>query len=166
LVKSIAAPLNGPITPRLQPERLVGVAFRHSLAAERTGESHFKELLWQEIANQIGSDRASPIASDVTCFARAIDKSACRPLEILPPGCPGFCRDECLVISMVAASQHGSCPALRSCAYALLHSVMLDEPIRTAEVLGHHLRCVGHILSPNAICEATHFIPCPFQRPN
>jgi hypothetical protein len=41
---------------------------------------------------------------------RTIKNKARREIEVFPMGCKGFCRDECIAISMVAACQHDACP--------------------------------------------------------
>jgi len=41
-----------------------------------------------------------------------------------------------MAIAMVAASQHGACPALRACAFALLENSAIDDVVEGAECLG------------------------------
>jgi hypothetical protein len=122
--------------------------------------------LWQELANDVGTRHASSLARNVDGFVRCLRRSAARPIEALPAKCPGFCRDECLVISMVAASQHGSCPALKACAFALLQSVLLDEPMDAAAVLADRLAMAGQVLSLDAICEVAALVAPPPHRAN
>ena len=54
---------------------------------------------------------------------------------------------------MVAASQHGACPAMRACAYALLESSTIDDVVEGAMCLGASLKGCDKILSAKAICD-------------
>ena len=63
---------------------------------------------------------------------RFLHRSSCRRIETDPSGCAGFCRHECIAISVVVACQHDACPTLRACALALLDLPDVD-PIVTRE---------------------------------
>jgi hypothetical protein len=60
-----------------------------------------------------------------------------------------------MAISMVAASQHSECPAMRSCAFALLGSSDIDGVVESATEFGNVLRDFGHVLSDQSICDST-----------
>lgn len=76
-----------------------------------------------------------------------------------------FCRDECLAISMIAASQHKTCPAMRACAFALIESAQLDEVLHHADTYAITLRSQNKVVSPdwivnaNAFCDPTPLLP-------
>ena len=73
-----------------------------------------------------------------------------------------FCRDECLAISMIAASQHNTCPAMRACAFALIESAHLDEVLHHADTYAITLRSQNKVVSPDWIVNANAFCdPCP-----
>ena len=142
-----------------EPERLVGLGFRAWLAGYQTGDIACWEEAWAIYSNALGPERARPIVSDLSCWVRAIHNASCRSIEVYPSQRAGFCRDECMAIAMVAASQHGACPALRSCAFALLENSTIDEVVEGAECLGAALRSCDRILSPNSICNAVALCP-------
>ena len=73
---------------------------------------------------------------------------------MLPETCVGFCRDECLAVAMIAASQHKTCPALRACAFALVEHSGVDEVVEQSERFALTLSAVGQVLSPNFIVNA------------
>ena len=67
-------------------------------------------------------------------------------------GCAGFCRDECIAISVIAACQHDNCPALRACAFALLDSPHVDPMLDEAGAFANRLLEIDQRLSPSMIC--------------
>lgn len=135
-----------------RPERLVGMGFRRGISALESGDMIPWQFCWQEIANVTSPDHATTLVAGLSCWVRSVRKSAGRRIETFPASCPGFCRDECLAISMIAASQHSSCPALRACAFALLGSNALDEPMRTAQSFASALSRCGLTLSDQSVC--------------
>ena len=82
------------------------------------------------IATSLGRDAAKPAVLGLSQFVRAVmataERAASRPI---PPQCRGFCRDECLAISIIAACQHDSRQALCACAVALLGSNDIGDAI-------------------------------------
>lgn len=142
-----------------EPERLVGLGFRAWLAGYQTGDIACWEQAWAIYSNALGPTQARPAVTDLACWVRAIRNATCRRIEVYPGQCAGFCRDECMVIAMVAASQHGACPALRACAWALLESSTIDEVVEGAESLGATLRSCDRVLSPAAICQVAALCP-------
>lgn len=146
-----------------EPERLVGLGFRAWLAGYQTGDIACWEEAWAIYSNALGPQQARPVLTDLACWVRAICNTTCRWIEIYPGQCAGFCRDECMAISMIAASQHGACPVLRACARALLESTTIDEVVEGAQCLGATLRSCDRILSPAAISEAVAL--CPLRPP-
>ncbi len=153
-------------TACLRPEHLVGLCFRRGVAALETKETCYWEFAWQALAEVAGPERATELVAELLLWCQSVRKSSGRRIETLPLGCPGFCRDECLAISMIAASQNGVCPALRACAFALLGSNRLDEPIETAARFGRGLAEAGQILSSYSVCDGLAAMPVVSQRPS
>lgn len=138
------------------PEHLVGIGFRCWLAGYETGEIACWEQAWTAYADALGPVDAKRALGDLSCWVRAVKGHAQRRIETFPPGCKGFCRDECVAISMIASCQHNACPALRACAFALLGCPMIDEVIEGAESFAATLRSVSQVLSPASICAVAH----------
>jgi len=130
------------------PERLVGVGFRCWLAGFQTSDIGCWEVAWHEFSQAVGARAARPLMTELACWVRAVQDSAGRKIEVYPAQCRGFCRDECLAISMVAACQHSACPVFRACAVALLGSNEVDEAIEGAEGFARSLKAADQILSP------------------
>lgn len=150
-----------------EPERLVGLGFRAWLAGYQTGDIACWEQAWSIFSSTLGARQARLALTDLASWVRAIRNSTCRKIEIHPGQCAGFCRDECMAIAMVAASQHGACPALRACAWALLECSTIDEVVEGAECLGATLRSCDKVLSPASIAGTAALCPLRSQgRPN
>lgn len=140
-------------------ETLVGLGFRRGFTALATRDDTNWEFAWQSFANVTGPGQATVLVADLAHWCRAVKKCAGRRIEIYPAGCPGFCRDECLAISMIAASQQGVCPALRACAFALLASNELEQPLQTALQFGECLARAGQRLLPDTLCDGLLTMP-------
>lgn len=124
------------------------------MAGYQTGDISCWEFAWATYSNVLGPKKAQPVLTDLACWVRAIRDASCRSIEVYPAQCAGFCRDECMAISMIAASQHNACPAIRACAYALLESSTIDDVVDGAMSLGATLKGCDRVLSSTAICDA------------
>jgi hypothetical protein len=76
----------------------------------------------------------------------------------------GFCRDECVAISMFAACQHQTCPAMRACAFALVESSMIDGIVEQAQGFADTLYSLDPVLSPASIVNAPAQVNLPISR--
>ena len=123
------------------------------MSGYQTGDISSWEIAWSTFSDVLGPKQAQPVITDLAYWVRAIRDTSCRSIEISPAQCAAFCRDECMAISMVAASQHNACPAIRACAYALLESSTIDDVVEGAMCLGARLKGCDRILSAQAICD-------------
>ncbi len=160
-----------PLDPRMprqtkRPERLVGVSFRRAYSSLAAGDKVARAFTHHEFCDAAGPAAADRLLDGICRFAGAIHRSAGRNIETLPPGCPGFCRDECLAISIVAASQHGACPTLRACAFALLESSVIDLTIDEAGRFARDLTAAGQTLSLDSVCNAVALTAPLARRPS
>lgn len=140
-------------------ERIVGFGFRRGMSALEERDPLGWEFCWQDFANVAGPEHATTLVADLSLWVRSVRRCAGRRIETFPAGCPGFCRDECLAISMIAASQLNACPALRACAFALLGSNDLDEPLKAARCFAQGLSGAGQVLSQHSVCDGLAFLP-------
>ena len=149
-----------------RPERLVGFGFRCWLRGLRTGDAGLWQLAWREYSNALGPPAARPVVERLSGWVLAVECEAARRIDTHPPDCLGFCRDECLAISMVAACQHNACPALRACAFALLGAAEVGRCVDSAASFAAELAQVDQRLSPASIYDALAVIPAPSGRPH
>jgi hypothetical protein len=130
------------------PERLVGLGFRHWLHGYRTGDISSWEKVWCTYSGAMGAAAAKAAVGQLSCWVRAINTHTHRVLKTSPADCAGFCRDECVAISMIAACQHHACPAMRVCAFALIGCSMIEEVVHGAESFAETMREADQLLSP------------------
>lgn len=141
--------------PARAPERLVGVGFRCWLSGLSNGDIHCWEEAWNTFSSTLGPDHAKTLLLDLSKFVRAVKANAHREIEISSSGCPGFCRDECLAISIIAASQHDVRTALTASATALIGCDDIGDTINGAQSLAAGLAGARQYLSKDSICPAT-----------
>ena len=139
------------VAPRSGAEWLVGMGFRCWLAGYDTGDISCWENGWNAYARALGTERAKRAVTELACWVRAVRATASRKIEYSPVGCPGFCADECMAISLIAASQHHRCPAMRACALALTGSDLVDPVLDAANVFADVLQEADQLLSPEAV---------------
>ena len=139
------------LPPRSGAEWLVGVGFRCWLAGYDTGDIACWENGWNEYNRLLGTERAKRAVTELACWVRAVRASASRRIEYSPFGCAGFCADECMAISLIAASQHHRCPAMRACALALTGSELVEPVIDAANAFADVLQDANQRLSQDAV---------------
>ncbi|MEZ5827352.1 MAG: hypothetical protein R3D30_11440 [Hyphomicrobiales bacterium] len=132
-------------------EWLVGVGFRCWLAGYDTGDISCWENGWNAYNRLLGPSRAKRAVTELACWVRAVRSSASRKIEYRPFGHAGFCPDECMAISLIAASQHHRCPAMRACALALTGSDVVDPVIDAANAFADALQDADQRLSQEAV---------------
>jgi hypothetical protein len=136
---------------RTGAEWLVGVGFRCWLAGYDTGDIACWETGWNEYARALGPSRAKRAVTELACWVRAVRASSARTIEYHPFGSASFCADECMAISLIAASQHHRCPAMRACAAALTGSALVEPVIDAANAFADVLQESNQLLSPEVV---------------
>ncbi|MGI9385064.1 MAG: hypothetical protein ACR2PO_18075 [Methyloligellaceae bacterium] len=136
------------------PEHLVGIGFRCWMAGYMTSDINCWEVGWSHYARTLGAQQAKAAVTELACWVRAVRSRAARDIEVYPADCAGFCRDECMAISMIAAAQQNACPAMRACAFALIGDSLVDEVVNTAEGFAHVLGDVGVRLAPESVVQS------------
>lgn len=139
------------VPQRSGAEWLVGVGFRCWLAGYDTGDIGCWENGWNEYNRVLGASRAKRAVTELACWVRTVRSSASRRIEYSPFGRSGFCADECMAISLIAASQHHRCPAMQACALALTGSELVDPVIDAANAFADALHESEQRLSHDAV---------------
>ncbi|MEQ1719111.1 MAG: hypothetical protein ABL907_24515 [Hyphomicrobium sp.] len=147
--------------PGRMPERLVGVGFRCWLAGFETGDITSWEEAWNTYQEPLGAEAAKPLILSLSQFVRAVKATASRDIQRYPASARGFCRDECLAISVIAACQHDARSALCTCAAALIGSNDIGDTLSGAQDFACALKAADQILSASSICAAN----CPLMTP-
>lgn len=141
--------------PALAPERLVGVGFRCWLNGLSTGDIENWTAAWDTYSGVLGSDHAKSLLIDLSVFVRAVSANSKRPINVMGRDCASFCQDECLAISMIAASQHGARETLSDTAMALLGSDDIGDTLAGAQRLAGGLAQRQQRLSVDSVCPAS-----------
>lgn len=152
---AITAPTNIIALRARAPERLVGVGFRCWLTGFTTGDIGCWEEAWNTFSSTLGNDRAKNLLLDLSQFVRAVSTTAERSIHVQTPGCSGFCRDECLAISIIAACQHDARDSLRASSAALIGSDAIGDVLNGAQAFACGLKSVDQLLSADSVCPST-----------
>jgi hypothetical protein len=147
--------------PGRTPERLVGYGFRHWMKGLDSPDLTSWEEAWNTYVHTVGPEQAKTLLLRLSQFVRAVKANTVRGIEVYPAGARGFCRDECLAISIIAACQHDARPELRACAAALVGSQDIGDTILGAQEFANALRESKQILGACSICQAN----CPLWQP-
>lgn len=150
----IAPPSNVIALPARAPERLVGVGFRCWLAGFTTGDIACWEEAWNTFSSRLGNDHAKALLLDLSQFVRAVSATSERNIHVQTPRCSGFCRDECLAISIIAACQHDARDSLRASCAALIGSDAIGDVLNGAQTFACGLKSANQVLSANSVCPA------------
>lgn len=139
-------------------ELLVGFGFRGWIAGYQTGDVGCWERVWRLYSNLITPKRAQVVVGNLAAWTKSVSAAARRRVEVSPLEHCAFCRDECLAISMIAACQHNTCPAMRACAFALIESSLVDDVLHHAGTFALTMRSLDKVVSPQWIVNANTFI--------
>lgn len=150
-------PALGPPPQRMtEADAIVGLGFRCSMACLRVcdGQTHQQARALLAAAVRF-NDLPSQLIADFTCWTLAIEATSARPIVVLPPSSPSYCRDECLAIALVAACRNDTCPALHACAAALLGTDDVARTMAATQIVANTLLRVGPRLNGTQPVEAT-----------
>lgn len=142
------------------PERLVGYGFRHWVEGHRSADLGAWDRAWSLYCGMFGPTRARIAVGALSDWVVALERVSSRTIAVESETCAAFCRDECLAISMIAASQHRACPAMRACTFALIESGLvdtsrLDEVAGPAQAFADTLSSLDQVLSKGSILAMT-----------
>jgi hypothetical protein len=144
----VAAPHDG--KPLAGAEYLVGIGFRCWLAGFEKGDIQSWAAGWDHYAARLGAEEARYVVTELACWVRAVMTHAARPIETCPVNCGSICRDECMAVAIIAASQHRPCPVLKACVAALIGGDDGGEVAGAAERFARALAGAGIVLERQA----------------
>jgi hypothetical protein len=151
----------GSASPADHAQRLVGLGFRYWITGYKSGDINCWEEAWRIYADALGANAARAAVGELSGWVRAVSAATRREIEVSSGPCAYLCRDECLAVSMIAAYQHNTCPAMRACAFALIESSLIDEVVHHAESYAITMRGLNQVLSPELIVNAVALAPSP-----
>jgi hypothetical protein len=136
------------------PEHLVGLGFRYWISGYQSGDIDRWEKAWCLYNAALGPQAAKTAVAELSAWVRAVSAASRRKIEVCATERCGLCRDECLAVSMIAACQHNTCPAMRACAFALVESSLIDEVVHHAGSFAITMRGLDKVLAPALIVNA------------
>lgn len=150
----------------LEPERLVGLGFRYWMLGRMSGDVTAWEQAWHLYSGVFGLTGGQVALGQLSSWVGALGRAGQRKIVVQPRSYSGFCHDECVAISMIAACQHRTCPALRACAFALVECSLIDEVVEQAQGFADTLLNLDQVLMPSSIVVAPAAIASACQLPN
>ncbi len=129
-------------------EKLVLEGYRcwtRGYAARSTEPWTEAQLLYRGI---LGDENGEQAIIALAGFVRTLGCCASCPLRMYRSGSPVVCRDETLVMGMIAAIQNGDQPTLDFCLERLCNRDSRDEVAMVAGVFALKLRAMGQMLRP------------------
>lgn len=141
------------------PERLVALGFRYWKLGRDRGEIGCWERAFNLYSGHFGVAGARVAVTQLSIWVTAVDTAARRSIEVYPEACGSFCLDECLAVSMIAACQHQTCPAMRACAFALAESMRLEAVTEAAQGFADAMLGLDQVLSSGSIVSALAEMP-------
>ena len=108
------------------PERLVGLGFRYWMLGSQNGELDQFERAWRLFSGECGVAGGRIALEHLADWVHCVGRTSKRPIKVAAPSFTELCTDERLAVSMIAACQHRTCPALRACAFALIEHSTID----------------------------------------
>jgi hypothetical protein len=130
---------------RQPPENLVVNGYRNWIAGLAHSDSRYWDAAWSAHAKALGAINGQEALDAMASLVRQLGACATCPLRFYKPGAGHLCRDECLVLGMVAGAQHGDEDLLVQSAKLLTCSDACVEVIESAStyaaiLLGHSQR--------------------------
>jgi len=127
-------------------EALVVEGFRSAFEQIHAQEVRQTPACWQRTpANKQGMDQAAQALDNLV---ETLRRCATCPLRCFPAGAPNLCRDECLLLGILASIQHGDDDTLKLCLDALACPFRAPEVASAAGALAITLKALGKTLMP------------------
>lgn len=131
-------------------EALVGAGFRSWLRGYQSGDLTSWQRCWDLYCCELTCN-AQDAVTDLANWVNTVRCCGLRDIELLPEDCRAFGRDECLAVTLVAASEHRHCPAMRLCANLLLGTDNIEPALTTAYRFSRTLARGGICFAPEPV---------------
>lgn len=132
-------------------ERVAIMGYRCAMAGYDLGDSSCWDALWTCLVEEGGLDFTCEVMGSLQFFVRALRSSREGKCGYYPRNCSRVCEDECLVLSLLSAHQHGASEERGYCLEKLQGEHWQDDAAilpKAAEALARVLSRNGHVLLP------------------
>jgi hypothetical protein len=133
----------------MRAERVAINGYRLTMAGYELGDSACWDEFWTRLVDDAGLTAACDLAGAIHHFIRCLRSSTQRSLQYFPRDCRRACTDECIILSLISASQNCDGIAFQTCIDALTVN-------DTAELQG-----AAHMLSERLSASGLHLMPVP-----
>jgi len=139
------------------PEALAIEGYRNMLAGIVKGKTEFWDIVWDAHIRSLGETAGTHAAEALSDFVIQFGICAGCPLHHFAPGSIHICRDECFVLAMIAAAQHGEEDVLQISAQLLSSRVQPSGIIMAISQYALILKGSGKLFLPIPAFELTNF---------
>ena len=133
---------------RQPPENLVVNGYRNWVAGLAHADSRYWDVAWSVHAKALGAIGGQQALDVMAELVSRLGACATCPLKFYKPGAGHLCRDECLVLGMVAGAQHGDDEMLLQSARLLTCSDACFDVVDHASAYAAILLGHNHKLTP------------------
>lgn len=130
------------------PEKLVLEGYRRWLAGYETGSVTPWELGWALYNHHLGGAAGRRALGELSHLVRTLRFCAACPLASFPFDAHHVCRDECLVLGIIAALQHDDADATATCLSAMSCPARRDDIREAAASFADTLSALHQHLLP------------------
>ncbi|MCX5495248.1 hypothetical protein OSH11_11065 [Kaistia dalseonensis] len=130
------------------PERLVVEGFRRWMQGCDRGSVACWEMAANLFTEEFGLIEGHRMLGELVQWVDALRAGMDHPADLSPYECPRLCRDECVAVAMIAASQSGDAKSLSTAVNAFVRPEARDATMRAAQAFAHALAETGLILIP------------------
>lgn len=133
---------------RREPESLTVGGYRNWLSGIANNEPRYWRQVWHAHVSTLGPTVGSHAVQSLSSLVQCLGSCAVCPLRFLPPETDSLCRDECLLLGLISAIQHGDDESLHLSASALACARQGRDILAPAGQYAISLKCAGRVLLP------------------
>lgn len=130
------------------PERLVLEGYRHWVAGIATAQRPDLESIESLYSDYLPANHVRPALTALVGFINALGVCSTCPLKTFRAGSGHLCKDEAMVLALVAALQHGDEEATELSLISLSCKTRCTEVAAAAGELAFILKGANHVLLP------------------
>jgi hypothetical protein len=131
-------------------ERVALNGYRLTMAGYELGDAACWDELWSCLVKDSSLEAACNLSGVIHHFIRSLRESSQRELQYFPKNCRRACSDECLVLSLLSASQNCDAMTEQFCIKALLgqDSENAQDFLGAVHFLAERMSASGLLLLP------------------
>lgn len=129
-------------------ENLFFAQYRYWMAGYSTRDTFCWDCAWDSLLRFVAQDSAKALYAEFHLFTRTLNEQAQRAVGWRPDVCRCLCRDEYLVLRVVAASQRNDLDQERAAATDLLGADKVQVLLPTSRLLAQALLGNKFVLAP------------------